>query len=58
MQTQAPDFIAHPHHGIGALTPGQKLHLQLWFRSARVSLTASPASDIADTRAEREELLS
>jgi hypothetical protein len=33
-----PDFLVHPSFGIGRLTPGQKAHLQLHFRAARVTL--------------------
>jgi hypothetical protein len=33
-----PDFLVHPSFGTARLTPGQKAHLQLHFRAARVTL--------------------
>jgi hypothetical protein len=32
------DFLVHPSFGTARLTPGQKAHLQLHFRAARVTL--------------------
>ncbi|MFQ6756295.1 hypothetical protein V6Z72_18280 [Cereibacter sphaeroides] len=60
---QVPDFIAHQHYGIGVLTPGQKLHLQLRLRSAHVSLASAIAagkylSDIEDEPTDRRRMLS
>lgn len=35
---QTPHFISHPSFGTARLTPGQKAHLHLHFRAARVTL--------------------
>lgn len=37
-----PDFIVHPAHGIGALTPGQKLRIIRIMRGQTVTLFRFP----------------